>query len=703
MIENEYSHPISAAKLTGPTARDFQTMITFLLRRLDTSFTVAGKVEDEVTLAAKALHYPFMPSKTAITAVGAPTTWPALLAMLLWLVELLRYDQAIKTRDADGSAGLSGEDSAAGTADYFWWYLRQAYTLFLAGEDDRIERLDQDIISAFDGQMASIAGEVAAEEATLAALEAELNDLQNTQSVLPKLRAEVNDFERDIETTVRAGLQLQEYLTNLSTKKAEAITERDTVVTAIDRARIELDRISKIVHNQELSVEDVRRMAGTKSVLRDTKERLSNTRTTATAENDKLRMDLRNKLDILNARIKDYHETARALQVVPSNAKWSGNRDWSIHINERALERANNPDYGKPDDTKQAAYALLSCENFKLGQKDYFRKLRSGLISKAEMGRAAIRKEADGVAELAEKRAELTRALTEAEADTINFESKAKREVENGETRLKEGAIEMTKAESLRNEKRIHLSNAQASARELSPAVLAELAAAIRHSIAAQEREREYIKDMASRMALRVTEHTQRVKSTLEHASAAMITSKNRQISIETERATRINHVMVGVSASTLGSSSSNLSSSFIGGTTGTTTTTASSMMSSSIPYFPPSTPSSLATVPLSSSALNLPAIPVPQLELPSLTSNHNPFSFTTSTPLTNRNNSSSLLNIINNSSNIPALPLPTLPLPMMTSTFKNNSTPSIPFVSPTNARTMGTRSGSITKKTPNK
>lgn len=71
----------------------------------------------------------------------------------------------------------------------------------------------------------------------------------------------------------------------------------------------------------------------------------------------------------LSMRVRDYHETARSLQLIPLGAKWSGGRDWSLRIDERALDRVHAPDYGSRGsaDLKQAAYALLGCEDFKVG------------------------------------------------------------------------------------------------------------------------------------------------------------------------------------------------------------------------------------------------------------------------------------------------------------------------------------------------
>lgn len=562
MIENEYSHPISAQKLTSPTARDFQTMVTFLLRQLDSSFHVSGRVEDDVTLAAKALHYPFIPSKTAITAVGAPTTWPALLAMLLWFVELLQYNKELKIRDADGTAGLMGDASAAGTSDYFWWYIRQAYTLFLAGEDERIERLEAECSTAFSAQVTARTAELKQEEAELAALEEQLHEIQGTQSVLPMLRTEVTNLGHDIAACTKAELEMREFEAALHAKAAEVQAEQAALTAQLERSRAEVERIANIVASQELTLEDVKRMASTKSALKSRRDALAATRTTSSGETDTLRLDLRKHLDILQNKVKDYHDTGRQLQIIPVGAKWSGGQDWSLRIDERALidKVAANPSFGYGgDDKRQAAYALLGCTDFKNGQKEWLRRLRQGLTTNAEKAKGNIRKELDMIADATEKRSDKVRLAEDASSSAAQIEAAVRRETESGELRLRDQGEELARAELARDEKRAQLDAALAAARELGPSVLGELSAAIRHMAAQQTREKESIKDTASRMALKVVEHVQHVKSLMEHASASSITAKNRQAVIEAERDSRIRQLLLSSSSS---SSSSMASSS---------------------------------------------------------------------------------------------------------------------------------------------
>ena len=88
-----YDRPISPKLLTTPTGKEFLYIVQFLFRRVDPNIKFGPKLEDEVPVLFKRLRYPFPISKAALYAVGSPHTWPALLAALTWLVELLTYEE----------------------------------------------------------------------------------------------------------------------------------------------------------------------------------------------------------------------------------------------------------------------------------------------------------------------------------------------------------------------------------------------------------------------------------------------------------------------------------------------------------------------------------------------------------------------------------------------------------------------------------
>ena len=56
---------------------------------LQPKYKVVGKMEEAIPARLKELGYPFNITKSAMFSVGSPLTWPALLAALSWLRELV--------------------------------------------------------------------------------------------------------------------------------------------------------------------------------------------------------------------------------------------------------------------------------------------------------------------------------------------------------------------------------------------------------------------------------------------------------------------------------------------------------------------------------------------------------------------------------------------------------------------------------------
>ncbi len=91
-----YPAAVSPKTLASPTAKDFTMVVQFLFQRFDPNMKTFGKIEDEVPMFFKRLNYPFQISKSALFAVGSPHSWPAVLAALTWLVELLNYNEKVE-------------------------------------------------------------------------------------------------------------------------------------------------------------------------------------------------------------------------------------------------------------------------------------------------------------------------------------------------------------------------------------------------------------------------------------------------------------------------------------------------------------------------------------------------------------------------------------------------------------------------------
>lgn len=172
---------------SGPSGRDFQNIMTFLFRRVDPTFhqqpimsgkqnqrtdEIVLKFEDEVSMAFRCLGYPFPISKTGLVAVGSPHTWPALIAAIDWLVDVLvirdEEDQLdwwgpsdvnvdnvddnnatdSNSKNNDGEL-LTVTGSATRVGTQFHKFLRKSMVAFLNDNNELCEELEGGLLDVF--------------------------------------------------------------------------------------------------------------------------------------------------------------------------------------------------------------------------------------------------------------------------------------------------------------------------------------------------------------------------------------------------------------------------------------------------------------------------------------------------------------------------------------------------------------------------
>lgn len=92
---NGYDLPVIRRNLLNPTTKDFLNIFNFIYRNLDSSYQLPNKFEDEIPKLLKNFKYPIQMSKSSFITVGSPHTWPAVLAMLSWLVDVVNIYNSV--------------------------------------------------------------------------------------------------------------------------------------------------------------------------------------------------------------------------------------------------------------------------------------------------------------------------------------------------------------------------------------------------------------------------------------------------------------------------------------------------------------------------------------------------------------------------------------------------------------------------------
>lgn len=151
--------------------------------------------------------------------MGSPTTYPAILAALGWLVDLLQYDAAACENDPELGAGLmsAGIDGltaaalagAAGESGFFFGAVKQCYEHFLAGEDEAVDAIDAKVAEAFAVKHRALEAEMESLRAGNAALVAETAALRGVASTLPALTAQQSVLAADITSARRGIVELE--------------------------------------------------------------------------------------------------------------------------------------------------------------------------------------------------------------------------------------------------------------------------------------------------------------------------------------------------------------------------------------------------------------------------------------------------------------------------------------------------------------
>lgn len=211
-IDHGYQHPLSPKILSNPSGRDFQNIFMFLIKSIDPNFELRKKFEEEVISLIKALGYPFSISKSALSAVGSPHTWPSLLGVLMWLVGQVKYKEAKLHKEAN-SEGISIEQQRQ---KLVYTNVVAAYDQFLQGADEYPE-LNKELLDPL----------LEDKQKRLDALEEQEKEIEELQQRLEALKSQPSPLElaKDHEESLLVNTKKFEALIPTLEEHAESVSQ----------------------------------------------------------------------------------------------------------------------------------------------------------------------------------------------------------------------------------------------------------------------------------------------------------------------------------------------------------------------------------------------------------------------------------------------------------------------------------------------
>lgn len=308
LIDRGYEQPISPKILTNPTSRDFQNIFLFLVRMLDPTFCFQRRFEDEIPLVLKVLGYPFPISKSALSAVGSPHTWPTLLAVLTWLLGLLQYDEELEKQNA---AGDSVEPQAKRDA-FFYENTVEAYDQFLGGLDEYPE-LDQQLDAHFATENSEREAEI--EKLTSAVEQATetLHGLRSNPSALQLVTEERNSVQLSMKKFHQLIPSLQDHCSGLEKRLADKVAEIETEEDEVAEMEEEKICLTEMLARQEENAIDADRITSDRAMFKEALHKVTAERAKVEAEQKDVEQELSHASSQLNDVVKEYHRSFEML------------------------------------------------------------------------------------------------------------------------------------------------------------------------------------------------------------------------------------------------------------------------------------------------------------------------------------------------------------------------------------------------------
>ena len=288
----------------------------FIARYIDPNILKGfTKLEEEVPQLYKRLRYPFTISKSNLTAVGSPHTWPAILASLCWVVELLNYCSKAEELRLEAA-----DEKTAAEADFFE-YVSSSYQYFMAGEDDKCEQLDANKGAEIEEKAVIVKEEAEKLDAANASLREKIEALKVAPRPLKIAKERLEETKQDKEKFLKLVENLQMHHTSLVRKLAERKSEMASQQRELEAVEAENESLRAKISAQTVHPADVIRMNQEKS-------RHENALTTILQQKESMESKAEETESMLNAKFNDiddklseYMSIAHRLQVVPSTAK----------------------------------------------------------------------------------------------------------------------------------------------------------------------------------------------------------------------------------------------------------------------------------------------------------------------------------------------------------------------------------------------
>ncbi|XP_076919844.1 kinetochore protein NDC80 homolog [Bidens hawaiensis] len=242
------SFPVQFKLKPLPSNKDITETLRFILTRLD--YPPSNKIEDDLFALLKCLNCPVKINKSAFKAPGTPHSFPSVLALLHWLVQVLMYNDHI----------ANSTQSQSVYADGMFDYNLKCYLHYIRGDDDAVEREDEDFMGKLQQEKNSLLENVNVLLAEAKDLEVNLEVMKSAPSLKESRENVKKESEKDIDKFNALIDRLQQMDAKMQMELEDK--EKELRLKADERNKIceENEELKKKVEEQAINMRDAERM-----------------------------------------------------------------------------------------------------------------------------------------------------------------------------------------------------------------------------------------------------------------------------------------------------------------------------------------------------------------------------------------------------------------------------------------------------------
>lgn len=309
--EHGYDKEITVKSLQSPAVKTYAGIIEFLFQFIDPNFCFKGEsLENEIPVFFKSIEYPVAISKASLKVIS-PNEWPKLLGALVWLVELLCIDTQL-AREKEELALLDQGDGEA----VFFEYLRDAYAVFMAGQDATPE-LDAQLALQFDAKNAQVEQDIAQDERTVATLQKDIVRLEEQVARLPALKKQRAALQDDVAKFAKFNAELDEYVHDVQRKLAANEKDVSAKRKRLEQLLAELATLQKRMDAQVATGIDFRAKVAERAELEEHLAQLRSKRDMTAKVMGENQIQLGKSVELVEREVAAYTKLAMRLGLVP--------------------------------------------------------------------------------------------------------------------------------------------------------------------------------------------------------------------------------------------------------------------------------------------------------------------------------------------------------------------------------------------------